>query len=58
MKEIPYITSNWAIYYKGPLHFLVKLKRDTPVIRNEVIEWIKMKGIDPTTHKITWKLEG
>ena len=51
----PYETTNWKITYLKPLILVVTLKKDTPEVRQEVLDWIKSKGVDPSTHKIEWK---
>ncbi len=56
-KVTPYQTENWSIDYLGPLKFEVILKKDTSQIRQEVLDWIASKGVDPSTHKIIWKIQ-
>lgn len=51
----PYQTDNWKITYVKSLQLVVTLKKDTPDIRQEVLDWIVSKGVDPKTHKIIWK---
>jgi hypothetical protein len=51
---VPYQTTNWKIDYKAPLTLEIVLKKDTPEIRQEVLNWIQDKGVDPNTHKIDW----
>lgn len=51
----PYKTKNWQIGYLKPLTLEVILKTDTPVIRQEVLDWITSKKVDPSTHQIIWK---
>lgn len=53
---IPYKSTNWQIDYLKPLVLEVKVKKDTPEIRQEVLNWIKSKNIDPSTHQINWKV--
>ncbi|MCL5090961.1 MAG: Ig-like domain-containing protein [Patescibacteria group bacterium] len=55
--EVPYISQNWNITYTDALKLKVTLKKDTPEIRQEVLDWIMDKGVDPSTHKIDWKLQ-
>lgn len=52
---IPYKTQNWQIDYLKPLILEVILKADSPAIRQEVLDWITSKKVDPATHKIIWK---
>lgn len=52
---IPYKTANFSIDYLKPLVLEVILKKDTPEIRDEVINWIKSKGVNPKNHEIIWK---
>jgi len=55
LKYLPYKTENWEIKtYFGKLKIIVYLKKDTPEIRQEVLDWIKSKQIDPSTHQIDW----
>lgn len=56
LKNIPFESKNWWITYRGPLQLKVTLKRDSVEIRQEVLDWIKSKGVDPGTHKIEWKV--
>lgn len=56
LKNIPFESENWWITYRGPLQLKVTLKKDTAEIRQEVLDWIKSKGVDPSTHKIEWKV--
>jgi len=51
---IPYSSANWQIDYFKPLALEVKLKKDTPQVRQEVLNWIKAKNVDPSTHQINW----
>ena len=52
---IPFKTDSWSIDYLGPLKLKVILTKDTKEIRQEVLDWISSKGVDPATHKIEWK---
>lgn len=52
---IPYKTNDYKIDYLRPLVLEVTLKKDTPKIRQEVLDWISSKEVDPKTHKIIWK---
>lgn len=55
LKYLPYKTENWEIKtYFGKLKIIVYLKKDTPEIRQEVLNWIKSKQVDPSTHQIDW----
>ncbi len=54
---IPYKTKNWQIDYLKPLTLEIILRSDTLANRQEVLNWIKEKGIDPATHEIVWKIE-
>ncbi len=51
---VPFQTLNWKIDYTGPLTLEVTFKKDTPETREEVLSWIKSKGVDPQTHDIKW----
>jgi len=50
----PYITEQFVVDYTAPLHLKVFLEKDTPQVRQEVLDWIRSKGVDPKTHKIEW----
>lgn len=52
---IPYKTEKYSIDYLDPLILEIILKKDTPEIRQDVLDWISSKGVDPNTHKIIWK---
>lgn len=56
LKYIPFETKNWWVTYRGPLLLKVGLRKDTAEIRQEVLDWIKSKGVNPDTHKIEWKI--
>jgi len=53
---LPYETDDFSVDYIAPLHLRVKIRNATfsAKISQEVSNWIKSKGIDPTTHKIDW----
>ena len=54
---IPHQTANWEVDYLAPLHLRVILQKDTPETRQEVLDWIESKGVNPTIHKIEWRLK-
>ena len=54
---IPFKTKNWQIDFLKPLTLEIILRSDTLANRQEVLNWIKEKGIDPATHEIVWKIE-
>lgn len=54
---IPYKSKNWQIDYLKPLTLEIILRSDTLANRQEALNWIKEKGIDPATHGIVWKIE-
>lgn len=53
----PHRTTNYSLDYSKPMILEVKLKKDTPEIRQEVLNWILLKGVDPKTHTIIWKTQ-
>lgn len=53
---LPYETDNWKITYIKSLQLEVTLKKDTPAVRQEVLDWIKSKGVEPSSHTIEWEL--
>jgi hypothetical protein len=55
LKYYPIKEKNWSAYYDSPTKFIVALKKDTPAIRQEVLDWITSKGIDPKSFQIIWK---
>jgi hypothetical protein len=54
---IPYYGEKFSVDYLKPLVLEVILKADTPEIRQEVLNWIKNKKVDPGSHKIEWKVK-
>lgn len=54
---IPYYGEKFSVDYLKPLVLEVILKTDTPETRQEVLNWIKDKKVDPSTHKIEWKVK-
>ncbi len=54
---IPYKTDDFSLDYIKPLVLEIKLRKDTPEIRQEAYDWILSKGVDPKTHKIIWKTQ-
>jgi hypothetical protein len=51
---LPYETENFYLDYIAPLHLRAKIKKATisTQIKQEILNWINSKGIDPQTHKI------
>lgn len=54
---IPFRTEKYVIDYLKPLTLEIFLKQDTPEIRQEVLNWISSKRVDPASHTIIWKTE-
>lgn len=54
IESLPYKTDRFSIDYKAPLSLKVEIKvaTQTAEIKKEVLDWIKTKGVDPSTHKI------
>ena len=46
----------WVLGYIGPKALLVQVREDTPRIRQDVLGWIRSKGVEPTTHTFVWKV--
>lgn len=53
---LPYWTENFQIDYVAPLTLEVQIKNDTPQTRQEALDWILSKGVNPSTHQIQWKV--
>lgn len=52
---VPYYNDDFHIDYTGRLSLQVKIKKNkVDNIKKEVLEWIKNKGVDPSTHKIQY----
>jgi len=53
---LPYETENFYLDYVAPLHLRATIKKATASgqIRQEILNWIKSKGVDPQTHKINF----
>lgn len=55
IKYMPYSSDNFAINYLEPLELGVKIKgADVEAIKQEALQWIEDKGVDPSTHEIIW----
>lgn len=52
--HVPYRTEEFIIDYIEPFHLKVFLKKDSPNIREKVLDWIEAKGVDPESHQIDW----
>ena len=52
---LPYKTDTFSVGYSDSLTLIIILKKDSSEIRQEVLDWISDKGIDPESHKIIWK---
>lgn len=50
----PYYSDAWKIGYLRVKTLEVILNKDTKETRQEVIDWIESKGVDPKTHEIFW----
>lgn len=52
----PYSNADFSIDYAGkPLTLVVNVKNpDVEKVKQEVIDWIKSKGVDPSTHTINY----
>ena len=52
---MPFSNEDFAINYLAPLKLGVKIKgTDEEKIKQEVLQWIRNKGVDPQTHEIIW----
>lgn len=53
---LPYETNDFSADYIAPFYLQVKIKNATfsAQIKQEVLDWIKSKGVNPNTHKIDW----
>lgn len=51
---IPFVSEKFNITYTAPLKLKVTLKIDSTAARNEVLQWIKLRGVDPASHQIEW----
>jgi len=53
---VPYQTDEFSVNYQAPFHLKVKIKKlkDLEAIKQEVLNWINSKGVDPATHQIDW----
>jgi hypothetical protein len=53
---LPYKSSDFIIYYSKELTLTVEVKsKNLDLIKQEVWNWIKNKGVDPATHAINYK---
>lgn len=52
---IPYVSDEFDLDYTDHLALEVKIKNpDISKVKQEVDEWIRSKGVDPSTHKINY----
>jgi len=51
---LPQETENYYLDYVAPLHLRATIKKATASaqIKQEILDWIKSRGVDPQTHKI------
>jgi len=51
---LPYETENFYLDYVAPLHLRATIKKatDSSQVKQEILNWINSKGVDPKTHKI------
>jgi len=51
---LPYETENFYLDYIAPLYLRATIKKttDSAQIKQEILNWINSKGVDPKTHKI------
>jgi len=52
---VPYTSENFYLVYKTDFHLKAVLEKDTPEARQEVLDWISSRGVDPETHTIDWE---
>jgi len=53
LQYIPYETAAFSVSYSGPLALKVKIRQgNQKEIEKEVKDWLKSKGIEPSTHQI------
>lgn len=53
----PYTSENFSVRYVDKFQLEVSLKENTPEARQEVLDWIRSKGVDPETHEIDWEIK-
>lgn len=52
---LPYETDEFQIAYEGPLYLLITIKKGVVEERKqEILNWVRFRGVDPTTHQIEW----
>lgn len=52
---LPLMSEKFDLDYLSPLKLRVILKKGT---KEEVLDWIRSKGVDPQTHEIEWLTPG
>jgi hypothetical protein len=50
--------ASFCFTYTGPLQIKVFLQGETETAKKEALDWIRLKGIEPTTHQIEWLTPG
>jgi len=54
--SLPYPENDANVVYTAPLTLEIRLKKTDNIERREkILDWIRAQGIDPQTHKITWR---
>lgn len=52
---VPYETENFKITYEAPLFLQVRIKKGkVNLIKEEILDWIRSKEINPASHQIEW----
>lgn len=54
---LPYESDTFYLNYLKPFTLEAIIKENTPQAKQEVLNWISSKGVDPGTHTILWKIE-
>jgi hypothetical protein len=54
---VPFYADNFSLDYIAPLTLEIILRKDTQVIRQEVLDWMESKAVDPESHKFEWKVK-
>lgn len=55
---LPYQTKDFEITYSGPLTLEATLfNKNTEVVKQQILLWIKSKEVDPSSHLINFKVQ-
>src|SRR5262249_2504129 len=56
LQFVPYSNQDFNIDYTGHVTLIVEIKnKNIDLVKQEVLDWIRSHGVDPSTHTINYK---